>query len=69
MNNKELAAAIARDIFALPKSRDDRAQRLAFMGGKYPQAETNMGLGLCEGALADHIAECLDRLSQKGSGR
>ena len=47
----ELACSIARDIFSSGDNGDDKAQRLAFKGGKYPDHETDLG-GYCEEALA-----------------
>lgn len=49
MNRKEpsdLACAIARDIF-----ESMGAHRIAFLGGEYPDNETDMG-GFCEEAFA-----------------
>ena len=64
MDNNELAAKIASDLFRVGSepSRGDAGMvhRIEFKGGKYPDKETSMG-GLCESALARQISESLDR--------
>jgi hypothetical protein len=60
VSNYERAVKIARAIFAAPSGiGNDRVQRIAFKGGKYPDSETDLG-GLCEIALADVICGALD---------
>lgn len=58
--NKELANTIAREIFLAGDLGSDKAQRMAFKGGKYPGAETNLG-GYCEKALARNILLTLEK--------
>lgn len=62
MNYDAIGAAVARDVFALGDdlAPPDKAQRLEYKGGKWPEAETVLG-GLCEQALAGHIADSLRR--------
>ena len=67
MNERKLAETIARDIFEsgdeLP---NDKTQRISFKGGKYPDAETDIG-GFCESALADRIhASLIAERDEKG---
>ena len=50
----DLACAIARDIFASGDEPHDKVQRIAFKGGNYPDAETELG-GYCEESLARRI--------------
>ena len=54
MDERKLAETIARDIFEAGSELDDKTQRLAFKGGSYPDAETDIG-GYCESALVDRI--------------
>lgn len=60
MTNAEMGAYLAREIFELGSEPTDIVQRLEFKGGRYPDAETNLG-GLSESSLADFIAYALDR--------
>lgn len=62
MENKELAAYLARQIFEIGDEPNDKAQRLEFKGGTYPDHETNLG-GLSESSLADFIHYALDKHS------
>lgn len=55
----DLADKIARDIFA-EGDRSTPCQRIQFMGGTYPDLETNNG-GLCESALAIVLRRSLAR--------
>lgn len=50
----ELGKAIARSIMSVGDEPNDKAHRIAFKGGTYPEGETDLG-GLCEVALAAHI--------------
>lgn len=50
----ELARKVAADVFAELEMNGDKCQRLAAKGGKWPEAETDLG-GLCEPALAERI--------------
>lgn len=56
----QLSAYLARRIFEAPTGwKEDRVQRIAFMGGDFPRGkETDMG-GFCEEALADCIRSAL----------
>lgn len=49
--SEDLAQRIARAIFASGDAPDDKAQRIEFKGGTWPDNETNLG-GLCEESLA-----------------
>ena len=48
------AKALARAVFSGWGNNGDQCQRLAAKGGRYPDAETDLG-GLCEEALAEVI--------------
>ena len=66
MNYDKIAKAIARDIFSAgdlvrQSGQSDNCQRIAFMGGKYPDAETELG-GVSEEPLAGMISRSLKRL-------
>lgn len=63
----ELASAIARDIFSMGDHplNDDKAHRIEFKGGHYPDGETDLG-GLCEKSLADRIDASLRDAAQTG---
>lgn len=54
VNDIELAALIARDIFESLDQGDDKCQRIEGKGGKYPKAETKLG-GYNEAGLAGAI--------------
>lgn len=51
---KDMAAFIARAIFESGSVPHDKAQRIQFMGGKYPDWETALG-GYGEHGLTDCI--------------
>jgi hypothetical protein len=55
---ENLAKHIADVLFNTPTNSDDPCQRIAFKGGKYPSAETDLG-GLCKSALANVILKAL----------
>ena len=57
VNDKELAAIIARDIFSAFDLPSRKCQRIQGKHGQYPN-EGDLG-GFCETALADHIERCL----------
>lgn len=57
---KELAEKVAKDVFSELELNGDKCQRLAAKGGKWPEAETDLG-GLCEPALAEMIEVSLRR--------
>jgi len=57
MNNNELAARIAREIFLVGEDRGDKVHRIQFMCGNL-QAERPMG-GLSESSLAAVIRRVL----------
>lgn len=62
--NKELAALITRKIFAIGDSYSgNKCQRIQFMGGKWPDEETNNG-GMNEDALCRFMEELLDTLPE-----
>ena len=61
MTNAEMGVYLARKLFELGDEGADKAQRLEFKGGRYPDHETRLG-GLCETSLASSIAFLLDRL-------
>jgi hypothetical protein len=62
MNNIERGIRIAQAIFEAPSGfKNDRTQRIAFKGGKYPDRETDLG-GFNESALAECITRELDHL-------
>ena len=54
----ELEKRIARAIFACGDQPNDKVQRIQFMGGQWPDGETDLG-GMCEEALATLIAKNL----------
>lgn len=58
VSDRELAALIARDVFAALDSGSDKCQRLEGKGGRYPAAETKL-CGYAESALADVIRHSL----------
>ena len=68
MNNVELAKRLAREIFELGDDPHDKAQRIEFKGGTYPDHETKLG-GLCESSLAQYLEYALDRIASDGSGK
>ena len=55
LDDKELAAIIARKIF---EAGGTNVQRIQFMIGKYPE---HAGGGFGEGPLADHIEQILNK--------
>lgn len=63
----DLADKIARDIFAEGDERTP-CQRIQFMGGTYPDGETNQG-GYCEAALANALRKILARHLPNGEFR
>ena len=60
MSNLDLSRKIAREVFDYVEFPGDSVQRLAYKGGQYPDAETDLG-GLCEEALAGVIQSALDK--------
>lgn len=62
-----LAKAIARDIFSSGHEQHDKVQRIAFMGGEWPDGETDLG-GLCFDALARRIDQSLKQHMPRLSG-
>lgn len=58
VDDKELAALIARDVFQALSEKNDKCQRLEAKGGSYPDRETTLG-GFCEIALASTIQDSL----------
>lgn len=60
VNDAELGALIARDIFAALSEPHDRCQRIQGKGGNYPDAETSLG-GFGEEPLADCIRRSLEK--------
>jgi hypothetical protein len=60
-SDQKLATHIAMEIFECPLFRgSDRVQRIVLKGGKYPNAETDLG-GLNEDALRGVIERALER--------
>jgi len=62
MSNADIAAQLARAIFECGDTNHDKTQRLQLKGGRWPNAETDLG-GFSEGALAAFIDHTLKRLS------
>lgn len=60
VNNKELAALIAREIFEALSELNDKCQRIEGKGGQWPDHETKLG-GFGEEPLANVIQESLGR--------
>ncbi len=58
MDNVTLANVLAREIFAVGCELNDKVQRTQFMGGRWPNNETELG-GLNETALASVILRVL----------
>lgn len=58
VDDKELAAIIARKIFAALDEPHDKCQRIEGRGGEYPDAETKLG-GFGEEPLAEFIERVL----------
>ena len=54
----DLACAIVRDLFESMSTDCDVVQRIEFIGGEWPDNETNMG-GFCEEALARRLDTAL----------
>lgn len=55
----EMADYLARAIFLAGHGPDgDKTQRIAFKGGRYRVAETDLG-GFCQSALEDWIAQAI----------
>lgn len=50
-----LGARLARDLMAVGDENGDKACRMEYKGGIYPNNETNLG-GMCEAALAGFFA-------------
>jgi hypothetical protein len=67
VNNIEIGIRLAQAIFEAPNVKNDRTQRIAFKGGKYPGKETDLG-GFCESALAEHITRELDQIDAQSEG-
>jgi len=63
MNNAQLGVYLARKLFELGDEPHDKAQRIEFKGGVYPDRETNLG-GLTESSLADFIEYALDKTGE-----
>lgn len=63
----ELAAYLARSIFAAGDQAHDKVQRIEFKGGSYPDNETPLG-GFNETGLANEIEEALARIARPASG-
>lgn len=63
MTNEEIGKYLAQKIFELGNEPHDKAQRLEFKGGIYPDHETKLG-GLVESSLAAYIEYSLDRIPQ-----
>lgn len=63
-----LAIRLARAIFALGDAGEDndKTQRIQFMGGTYPDHETNLG-GVCESSLASFLDYELARTAKPGA--
>jgi len=59
----DLPEKLARAIFAVGDDSHDKTQRIAFKGGKWPEAETDL-VGLCEEALATVIRAALANLPE-----
>jgi hypothetical protein len=55
-----LAVLIARDIFECGSMDNRSVRRIQFMSGSYADGEVGLG-GLCEMALAEHIAKSIDK--------
>lgn len=58
VNDKELAALVARDLFEIFDNAGDKCQRIQGKGGDYTVKETDLG-GLCEESLAGAIEHSL----------
>lgn len=58
VNDSELAALVARDIFKVFDNANDKCQRIQGKGGDYRGKETDLG-GMCETSLADTIERSL----------
>jgi hypothetical protein len=66
VSDEELAKAIARSIFEVGDEPHDKAQRIQFMGGRYPGRETILG-GLSESSLASFLSHALARIRKTHS--
>ncbi len=55
---KSIAENIARYIFEIGDENNSPTKRIQFMGGDYPDNETNQG-GVCEESLAMYIERML----------
>lgn len=65
MSTHDMAAALARGIFACGDEPNDKAQRIQFMGGSWPDSETNLG-GLSEVALASLLVRLIETHKTEG---
>ena len=61
MNNSELASAIVHRLFDDMSEPNDKVQRIAFIGGKYPDKETDLG-GMCQEPLTGYLGRVLNDL-------
>lgn len=55
-----MADYLSRAIFSAGHDGNDKTQRIAFRGGRYPGEETDLG-GFCRNALKDWIADAIRR--------
>ena len=58
MKTSELAKLLSDAIFKAGSYKEDKCQRIIFMGGKYPDNETNLG-GYSKGPFQDRLERIL----------
>lgn len=63
-----LATYLARAIFECGDQCNDKAQRLEFKGGTYPDSETALG-GLCESSLESFLDHLIARYQANPEGQ
>lgn len=61
MTNRRLAAFLAQEVFKHGEGRGAPTQRLKLMGGRYPDAETDLG-GLNRECLINILTEALEQV-------
>ena len=67
MTNAELARYLARELFKAGSEANDKAHRIQFKGGRWPDNETSLG-GFGEPMLADWFERTLEKAQASSAG-